>query len=136
MASFNLMTLFNFTIPISKFNKIVLMIATILLILGLIIIGILIVKSLEEQTYPPVQTDCPDYWNVNYTNGNVVCKHNSINTGYAATSQCRNYPVSLFSATGTSDADIICEKFKWAKDCNIHWDGITNNPKACANTTM
>ena len=42
MASFNLMTLFNFTIPISKFNKIVLMIATILLILALIIIGIFI----------------------------------------------------------------------------------------------
>lgn len=124
-------------IAITKFNKIVLMIATIFLILGLIIIGILIVKSLEEESFPPVVTDCPDYWNVTYNSaGNTVCSNNSINTGYAATTQCRNYPVALFSAAGTSDKDIFCEKSKWAKECNIHWDGITNNPKACTDTTM
>ena len=49
---------------LTDFNKTVLIVATILLILGLIIIGIFILKSLEEETYPPVVGDCPDYWNV------------------------------------------------------------------------
>jgi hypothetical protein len=121
---------------ITKFNKTVLMVASILLILGLIIIGIIIVRSLGEEVFPPVVTDCPDYWSVTYNAANeVICKNNQINSGYAKDT-CRNYPTSRFSVNGTSEADKLCEKSKWAKDCNIHWDGITNNPKACANTTM
>jgi hypothetical protein len=121
---------------ITYFNKIVLMVATILLILGLIIIGIIIVRTLEGQVFPPVVTECPDYWNVAYNNsGEIICRNNHINSGYS-TNQCRNFPTSKFSANGTSANDIICEKFNWAKQCNIHWDGITNNPKACTKTTM
>jgi uncharacterized protein YxeA len=121
---------------ITYFNKIVLIVATILLILGLIIISIMIIKTLEGETFPPVVTDCPDYWNVTYNSGgDTICKDNHINSGYS-TNQCRNYPTTKFNANGTSANDIICEKFKWAKECNIHWDGITNNPKACAHTTM
>lgn len=121
---------------ITKFNKTVLMIASILLILGLIIIGIIIIRSLEEEAFPPIITDCPDYWNVGYNSSSeIICSNNQINSGYSRP-QCRNYPTSAFSVNGTSDADKMCEKYKWAKDCNIHWDGITNNPKACKNTTM
>ena len=121
---------------ITKFNKTVLMIASILLILGLIIIGIIIIRSLEEEAFPPIVSDCPDYWNVGYNSSSeIICSNNQINSGYSRP-QCRNYPTSAFSVNGTSDADKMCEKYKWAKDCNIHWDGITNNPKACKNTTM
>ena len=121
---------------ITKFNKIVLIVSSILLILGLIIVGILIVRTLEGEVFPPVVTDCPDYWNVTYNSaGEIICRNNQINDGYA-TSQCRNYPTSKFNVSGTTANDIICEKSKWAKDCNIHWDGITNNPKACTKTTM
>jgi hypothetical protein len=125
---------------ITKFNKTILIVASVLLILGLIIIGIIIVRSLEGQDFPPIVTDCPDYWNVTYNNtginrGEVICRHNQINSGYS-TSRCRNYSTSLFKTKGTAEGDIMCEKSKWAKDCNIHWDGITNNPKACENTTM
>ena len=122
---------------ITKFNKMVLMVASILLILGLIIIGIIIARTLAEEVFPPVVTDCPDYWNVAYNSANQVeCRHNQINSGKADPSYCRNYPTSRFGVSGSSDADILCEKSKWAKECNIHWDGITNNPKACTNTTM
>jgi hypothetical protein len=24
-----------------------------------------------------------------------------------------------------------CNKYKWAKECDITWDGITNNAKVC-----
>ena len=125
---------------LGNFNRTVLVVATILLILGLIIIGFFIVKSIQDSEYPPVISDCPDYWNVTYDPaGKVVCARNSINTGITATdsnNRCNTYPVTLFTASGSTKADIICEKNKWAKDCNIHWDGITNNSQACINTTI
>ena len=69
---------------ITKFNKMVLIIATILLILGLIIIGIIIVRTLEGEDFPPVVTDCPDYWNVTYNSANeIICKNNNINSGHS-----------------------------------------------------
>ena len=122
---------------LGNFNRTVLLIASVLLILGLIIIGFLIVKSVQDSAYPPVISDCPDYWNVKYDSvtQNKKCVNNSINPGLDS-DECRNYPVSLFSVNGSSDADIICAKNKWAKRCNIHWDGITNNSKACLQTTI
>ena len=121
---------------LTDFNKTVLIVASILLILGLIIIGIFILKSLEEETYPPVVSDCPDYWDVEYSNGNKLCKNNTYINDGRSKNECRSYPTNLFLAYGASTNDKICEKYKWAKDCNIHWDGITNNPQACVNTTM
>jgi hypothetical protein len=122
---------------LGNFNRTVLLVASVLLILGLIIIGFFIVKSVQDSAYPPVISDCPDYWNVNYdpVTQKKICTNNSINPG-PNTNECRNYPVSLFSANGSSEADIICAKNKWAKSCNIHWDGITNNSKACIQTTI
>jgi hypothetical protein len=128
---------------LGNFNRTVLVVATILLILGLIIIGFFIVKSIQDSEYPPVISDCPDYWNVTYdADGKVVCTSNSINTATTSNNsnnsnnRCNTYPVALFTASGSTKADILCEKNKWAKDCNIHWDGITNNSQACINTTI
>lgn len=120
------------------FNKTVLLIASVLLILGLIIIGYLIVTNVQNYSYPPIISDCPDYWDVNYDSANKkICKNNSINSGIANSSyNCRDYSVDLFKASGTSINDIICEKYKWAKKCNIQWDGITNNSQACKKTTI
>ena len=121
---------------LGNFNRTVLLVACVLLIIGLVIIGLFSVKSIQDSAYPPIISDCPDYWNVTYNRaGEIICRNNQINDGYATT-QCRNYPTSKFNVSGTSANDIICEKSKWAKDCNIHWDGITNNPKACTKTTM
>ena len=122
---------------LTTFNKSVLFVSTILLIIGLLVITTFIMKNKEKEVYPPVISDCPDYWDVEYDNqGKKKCKNNLyINDGYATTI-CRTYPHDLFSANGSSSDDIICEKNKWAKDCNIHWDGITNNPSACVNTSI
>ena len=122
---------------LGNFNRTVLLIASVLLILGLIIIGIFILKNVENSAYPPIISDCPDYWNVGYdTSQKKICTHNSINTSRSSDTTCRRYEVSLSAANGTTDADIICEKNKWAKRCNVHWDGITNNSKACIKTTI
>jgi len=122
---------------LGNFNRTVLLVACVLLIIGLVIIGLFSVKSIQDSAYPPIISDCPDYWNVSYdSNKNKICQHNSINSPQTSNTGCVDYPVSLFSANGTSVNDIICEKNKWAKKCNIHWDGITNNSKACLKTTV
>jgi hypothetical protein len=122
---------------LGNFNRTVLLVASVLLILGLIIIGFFIVKSVEDSAYPPIISDCPDYWNVSYDSvtQSKKCQNNSINSG-VNTTRCRNYPLSEFTATGTSVNDVICAKNKWAKSCNIQWDGISNNSKACLQTTI
>ena len=128
---------------LGSFNKTVLIVACVLLILGLILIGVFISKNIEKAAYPPVVGDCPDYWDVSYNSANQkICSSNSINTGIAgnmvssSTTSCQSYPVSNFTNAGTSVDDIICAKHNWAKECNIHWDGITNNSQACVNTTI
>jgi len=122
---------------LGNYNKTVLVVASVLLILGLVIIGFFITSTQKNSTYPPVIGDCPDYWDVGYDiNKKKICTLRSINSGLASPADCRSYPVALFNAAGTSDNDIICEKNKWAKRCNIHWDGITNNSQACLRTTM
>jgi len=123
---------------LGNFNRTVLIVASILLIFGLIIVGFFIVKSLEDSAYPPIISDCPDYWNVLYdanANKDKKCQHNYINRPIS-NAECNNYPTSEFNKIGSSVDDIICAKHRWAKKCNIQWDGITNNSKACLNTTI
>ena len=127
---------------LGSFNKTVLIVACVLLILGLVLIGVFISKNIEKAAYPPVVGDCPDYWNVGFVGGKKTCSSNSINTGIVGnmvsspTTACRSYPVSMFTDTALSVDDIICKKHKWAKECRIHWDGITNNSQACVDTTI
>lgn len=123
---------------LGNFNITVLIVATVLLILGLIIIGFFIVKSIEDSEYPPVISDCPDYWDVDFSNNLIKCENNNaaINKGSTATTECPAYPIADFNDATKSDADILCRKHKWAKKCDIQWDGITNNSQACVNSTI
>lgn len=119
----------------NTFQKTVLTISVIVLIFSLIILGIFLAKSLFEDSYPPVISDCPDYWDVTYNeNDQVVCKNTStINKGRGDLpgGECNDYPVNTFLASGSQNEDILCEKYKWSKKCDITWDGVTNNNKAC-----
>ena len=47
---------------LSSFHKIVLTIATFILIVSLIALGIFFSKALFEDSFPPIVSDCPDYW--------------------------------------------------------------------------
>jgi hypothetical protein len=123
---------------LTNFNKIVLSIATLILIIGLVLTGIFVSGSLYNDSYPPIVSDCPDYWDVDRDDDdNIVCKNTStINMSTRGGETCNNYPTSLFSVNGTATDDILCEKYKWATQCSIHWDGVTNNNNACQSTTI
>ena len=120
---------------LTKFNRSILLFALIVLLISLIILGMFLSKSMMEDAYPPVISDCPDYWDVSYNlNDDIICKNvSSINEGRGdiAGGECNDYPKDNFMAAGTDKYDILCEKYKWAKKCNIVWDGVTNNNRAC-----
>ena len=119
----------------NTFQKTVLTISVIVLIISLIILGLFLAKSLFEDSYPPVISDCPDYWDVSYnSNNDIICKNTStINTGTGADECGADYEYQVTSSLlgGTQKEEILCEKYKWSKKCNIIWDGVTNNNKAC-----
>ena len=114
---------------LNKFNKTILFSAIIILIILLIVIGTMLSNAMFNASYPPIISDCPDYWDISLNSDNQI---NCINY----TRQNRGigesdiYPISTFNI-GNED-DKICAKYKWAKENKISWDGITNNNKACA----
>ena len=114
---------------LNKFNKTILFSAIVILIIALIIIGIMLKYALFNENYPPIISDCPDYWDVSLnSNDEVTCINVSRrNTGLNNVS----YPVNNFYIGGSNPSDVICAKYKWSKENNISWDGITNNNKAC-----
>lgn len=109
------------------FQQIVVTIAIIFLIIFLLYIAFAIRSNKNKTAYPPVTANCPDYW-TDQSNGNSSNCVNIMNLGKASEScpKTMNFNSSLFtSATG------LCAKSTWAKNCNLTWDGITNNENAC-----
>ena len=107
-----------------KFQKGVLLVATCLLILLLAAVAAFAYHSKYGQEYPPVQSQCPDYWTVNKDN---TCT-NVKNLGSCTGGGQHNMDFTTEEWTG---ADGLTKKCQWAKNCDLVWDGVTNNTKAC-----
>lgn len=107
-----------------KFQKGVMTVAISLLILLLAAVGVFAYYSKYGQDYPPVQSECPDYWTVNEdkTCTNVK-KLGSCNDAGSHTMD--------FTTPEWTGEDGLTKKCQWAQGCDIVWDGITNNQKAC-----
>ena len=123
------------------FQKVVLTISIVLLILCLIFIGVMLYQSKYSAKFPPVTGACPDYW-VNLGpqkdhNGMSMCvppgfvdpdtgkKVSPAIAGYG--SQCKE-PKYVASSPSNSE---ICDLTRWAKKCNLSWDGVTNSHTVC-----
>ena len=109
----------------ANFQIITITIASIILILMLTFIGISLYNTKYHSAYPPVTADCPDYWLDESDATKRICK-NKKNLG-----TCNNDEKD-FSGTFWKGDDGLCRKKKWAQGCNLTWDGVTNNPKACS----
>ncbi len=106
-----------------NFQKIVLIIAIVILIVSLVFIGMQIKKSNSKQDWPPLVPQCPDFWVVDPITG--FCKP----TAKAPVSSCtadrngRDFRIAPFiGSRGT------CEKKRWANSCTpspVAWEGIT-----------
>lgn len=120
----------------------------ILLIICLVIFFIMIFNINREQKFPPVIGQCPDYWlSSKYFNNkenldlidDVLIK-NELEKDEGDKSKCVNVKnignpncskIMDFNEVPYNTTNGLCAKYKWAKDCDLTWDGITNNKSIC-----
>ena len=119
----------------NEFNMLVLNIAVIVFIITLVIVGIILYFSIKNAEFPPYTTTCPTYYKIDgsyCTFDNDT--YNSLNypvIDYPSNSSCYRVPFTYFYQNGLTDDEIICLKNRWAKKCDVFWDGISNNSSAC-----
>jgi len=111
------------------FQSIVMTVAIILLIITLVLIGITIYNTKYNIAYPPIIADCPDYWLDESDGDSSKC----VNTKNLGTCDVQSMD---FSTSMWSGSNGICNKGKWAKACNLTWDGVTNSSINCTDNTI
>ena len=122
-----------------NFQKIVLTIAIILFILVLIFIASILYQDKYGKAYPPTIADCPDYW-IDQTKTATNNTDDSQDPESATKTQCINVKnlgkdncdkTMDFSTENWQGSVGDCRKYKWAKACDLTWDGVTNNTNIC-----
>lgn len=142
---------------LGHFQTTSLAIALLILVVSLIIIAIILYTTSNK--FPPTVEECPDYWTTsNYLHADdSKCKNTEFgccsdyatpktdaegsncpvkcyNTQQLGTvsSTCTSKPIEMdFTGDMYTGTDGVCNKKKWATQCGITWDGITNVPNAC-----
>lgn len=138
-----------------KFYKNALIIASIVLLIILAVIASLLLFGKNKVAYPPVVSECPDYWvDVAYLKTPDGKKHLNNQTIHDAVkiaqndSDCINFkkvgtctnnpsqliidPNSFSGSEGVYNGSKMCAQFQWASDCDLTWDGITNRDNICS----
>ena len=105
------------------FQTTVIIIAEIILAISILIIGITMYRQKANAAFPPIIADCPDYWEIDGTMCNKPTDNSSLLT------DCPNTDFGILPIYKGNNG--LCEKQKWAKLCNVTWDGITNNNDLC-----
>lgn len=102
--------------------------AIIIFIISLVSFAYMFYRSQRQMQWPPTVGTCPDYWWVQEDDkGNKVCK-NMFKLGNCSKKTCHEMSFDDVQYSGPSG---YCEKQKWAKLCNLTWDGITNVDHQC-----
>jgi hypothetical protein len=115
------------------FQKTILIIAIVILIISLIIIGFSI-QNTKNNTWPPTVPNCPDYWMIEGSENNSKCI-NVKNLGTCQPFSGDKHLIMNFNEAPYNGSNGNCAKYTWANNCNLAWDGINygvNNP---CNTT-
>ena len=98
-----------------NFYKIAILIGIIFLILCLIGIGILMQYQNAGMKFPIHPNVCPDLWTSQ--NGTTCENTTNLNIGKLTAG---NNNITLSSYPN------ICDKYKWATNNKINWDGVSN----------
>ena len=109
-------------------QKIMLIIAVILLIIALIVIGVSLRNKKYTDKYPPVVANCPDYWE-DKSEGNESDGSKCVNVKNLGKESCEKE--MDFSKAEWKGISGLCNKKRWAKICNITWDGVSNSSEKC-----
>lgn len=112
-----------------NFYKTTCMIAIGILIISLATIGTALANSNKQLDYPPNKSSCPDLY---YLDEDNLCKSNDPKTSESC--NAKSFSDVSYDVPGIGRFSGNCSKKKWASDCNVDWDGITNNPDICHST--
>lgn len=115
------------------FYKTSFMIMMVVLILSLAIMGVALHTSKGDVNFPPNISKCPDYYVYNPTTNKCEDVKQLSTGGSKDGTSCTNadFNQDIYKAKGTGPQSGICKKKRWAKHCNVPWDGITNNEDIC-----
>ena len=110
-----------------NFQKIILTIALIVLIILLVVIGVALSKAASSESWPPVVGDCPDYW-VDLSNNGAKCSNvKDLGKSTCLSGVASGHHLEMdFSGAPYIGSMSLCEKYKWANQCGVTWDGITS----------
>jgi hypothetical protein len=117
------------------FQKAVLIIAVIILIIALVVMGIILAGSKKGETWPPLVSDCPDWWVIDGSGNNTTCS-NVKDLGVCPANSGDKHQVMNFTSSLFTGDNGTCAKYTWANKCKVSWDGITygiDNP--CSTST-
>jgi hypothetical protein len=102
----------------ANFQGTVLMITGVLLVVSIILIIIFLRNSKNELEWPPLVSECPDYWIDLSGNGSRCVNIHDLGT-------CINTDPSKKHLNMNFSTYDDCAKFNWAQGCGISWDGIS-----------
>jgi hypothetical protein len=101
-------------------------ISTILSVIVLLgIVAYVMYTSKDKQIYPPMLSECPDYYNLT---SDGKCKNNGI---WETECDVLDFSGNEYKRTGLGSNSGLCAKKNKSNNCNITWDGITNNYSIC-----
>jgi hypothetical protein len=107
-----------------SFQKAVLMIAVVFLIVFLVLIGVALKNSSSDAEWPPIVGNCPDFWVDLSGNGSMCFNSHHLGKCNIPTQEDKN--TMNFNQAPFNGTDGNCAKYKWAstRGCNVTWDGI------------
>jgi len=110
-------------------TKIIFISTIIVLVLTLSLVAYLLHITKKKYIYPPYINNCPDYYEKN-SYGDCYDKHNIF---YETSNICNseNFNQLKYNNNNTGKDGGLCKKKKWAINCKLSWDGITNNSELC-----
>lgn len=110
-----------------SFQYTLLKVASFVLIMFWVFVGYKMYKERLTNAEKRVIGTCPDYWRLE---SNGECSNEKglgkLNNGVPACSLKMNFANQPFNLQNG-----LCEKKKWAQNCELTWDGITNDDSIC-----
>ena len=117
------------------YYTIVLIVFTVLLILGLLLVGYILSRG-NNVNFPDYQYVCPDFWDVSGATCspsvwglNIPSPDKFMGTSPSIkhTGVTVNDKKVVSIDTTSSSWSGICDQASWAKTNGIYWDGVTNS---------
>ena len=114
----------------AAFQNNVVRIATIVFIAFMALVSLMLLLAKQNQQFPPMYPTCPDYYELK-NDGGPKCEVKFPNmvgqgaTGGTPAMSCSTLDLNNQNYNGW-DTQKLKKKRKWAEDCGVTWDGVTN----------